>query len=92
MLLPLFTLALVPRKPTTFATVERGGKTKLVFALPGMVLLLISTPNDSVVTHPASLSLSRQPSLLHCHVLPLCASCSEKDGWVEETTVHHHLS
>ena len=37
-------LLCAPRKPTTFATVERGGKTKLVFALPGMpsttVLLL----------------------------------------------------
>ena len=31
----VFTLAFVSRKPTTFATVERGGKTKLVFALPG---------------------------------------------------------
>ena len=41
MLLPLFPL--VPRKPTTFATVERGGKTKLVFALPGTVLLLTDT-------------------------------------------------
>ena len=79
MLLPLFTL--VPRKPTTFATVERGGKTKLVFALPGMILLLTSTPEVSYDTPCLSLSPGNPVSSIVTFYLFVLPALRKMAGW-----------
>lgn len=84
-----WTPGIVPhRKPTTFATVDRGGRIKPVFALPGEPF---PPPRHWLGIIPVPPSPCRQSCLLHGHLLPLRLASPEENGRLEEHPAYYYL-
>ena len=61
-------------KPTTFVQVPFGGKTKLVFALPGNWIFFI---------YVCYISHGRQPCIMCCYFSTLYGTMFAEDVWLE---------